>query len=137
MALIILAGFTRPNLQTQSRSIYRFDRYSGAALKTLSGGLFAVTVGFRSTVDSPRVAGSHHTRAQALLDQAEAAVAGLEGPGVEISVARIYVEIQEVTLSVEVKDADTLEQTRDQFIARLRASNGVAFAGEPKKASVE
>ena len=127
----------RPILPEAPQGIYHFDRYAGGALKTLGGGLFSITVGLRGAIESPASLISYRDRAQLLLDKVEAALPDPGIPGVQISVARIYVDIREVTLTVEVRSASALEQVRERLLTRLRAAGEVAFAGELKKVKIE
>lgn len=132
----LLVGFTRPDLPTDSRAIYRFGGYTGSALKTLSGGLFSIAVGLRKQT-VPFECRSHRDKAMALVDHVATSLRAYKPGDVEIGVSKIYVPTRELVLSVSVRDVSRLEQVRGDILAALRADPAVAFAGQPGKASVE
>lgn len=144
----VLTGFAPPNLPEDSRAIYRFERSGDRAgstvavyqapVKTLDGGVFSLAVGFSRAFDGeakrhvPR-----RERAQELVDKLAAALATSEPSGVDISIARLYVDTREILINVVVSDASRLEQVRRELEAELRSMPGVVFVGAPGKVYIE
>ncbi|MBI3544225.1 MAG: hypothetical protein HY075_13225, partial [Deltaproteobacteria bacterium] len=70
-------------------------------------------------------------------DRIEAALAGHEPGGVEVSVERIYVSTREVVVNVSVDDTDRLEAVREEVVGALKSMPGLAFVGAPGRVKVE
>ena len=141
LCFVLVSGFTSPTLPSSSRGVYRFgsQNLGGSVFRTLSGGLFSLTIGFKHDALKRRSAHTHREHAQELLDAIAASLQNYDEVKnhVEISVSRVYPTIREVMLTVSVRNASNTDKVRAELTTLLSAAPGIAFAGDSGKVSVE